>query len=142
MFVYELTHLVFQYADEFVYSPKKLGFFSSYESAKQAIAGCTALPGFRENPDTFSIRERAVTGDIANDIVFEVLVYIHSEDYEMEAEIELGLYGNEVSAQRSLNTYCDRNAELTNKQNLISEKIINRYVIGRRDWAEGFSISE
>ena len=142
MVVYELTHIFFRYEDEFVYSPKNLGLYYSYESVKQAVQYYSTQPGFGENQDAFSVRDREVSGDIVEDTVFEVLVYLHSENYEFETEIELGLYGDEATAQNKLNKYCRDNAPLVNAQDLISEKIVNKCIVERKGWSEGFSISD
>lgn len=142
MVVYELTHIFFRYADKLVYSPKNLGLYYSRESVKQAVHYYSTQPGFCDNQDAFSARERNVLGNIVDDTVFEVLIYLHSKDYEFETEIELGLYGDEVSAQNKLIKYCRDNASLVNSQNLIFEKIINKCIIERKEWPEGFSISE
>lgn len=142
MVVYELTHIFFRYANELLYSPKKLGLYYSYENVKKAVQYYCTQPGFCENQDAFSIRERNVSGSIVDNTVFEALIYIHSEDYEFETEINLGLYGEEVFAQNKLIKYCRDNAILINAQNLFFEKIVNRYIVGRKEWSEGFSISE
>lgn len=142
MVVYELTHVFFRIADELVLSPKALGLFYSYESVKQAIQYYSTQPGFCENQDSFSVRERNVFGNIIDDTVFEVIIYLHSEHYEFEIEIELGLYGDEIAAKKALAKYCAENISLVNAKNLISERIVNKRVIGSREWSDGFSISE
>lgn len=142
MVVYELTHLFFRDADGLVYSPKNLGLYYSYESVKQAVQYYSTQPGFCENQDAFSVRERNVLGNIVRDTVFEVLVYLHSENFEFETEIELGLYGDEVTAQNKLKMYCRDNASLGNVQDLIFERIVNKCIVERKEWSEGFSISD
>lgn len=142
MVVYELTHLFFRDTDGLVYSPKNLGLYYSYESIKQAVQYFSTKPGFCENQDAFSVRERNVLGNIVHDTVFEVFVYLHSENFEFETEIELGLYSDEVIAQNKLNMYCQDNAPLGNIQDLIFEKIVNKCIVERKEWSEGFSISD
>lgn len=142
MLIYELTHIFFRYEGEMVCSPKNLGLYYSYESVQNAIRYYSAQPGFCENQDAFSVRERNVIGNIVDNTVFEVVIYLHSEGYEFETEIELGLYGDEVTAQAKLVKYCRDNAALVTAQNLIFEKIINKCIIERMEWSEGFSISE
>lgn len=70
------------------------------------------------------------------------MIYLHSEHYEFERKIELGLYGDEIAAQKVLAKYCAENSPLVNAQDLISEKIVNKRIIGSREWPEGFSVSE
>ena len=142
MAVYELTHLFFRDADGLVYSPKNLGLYYSYESVKQAIQYYSTQPGFCENLDAFSARERNVLGNIVHDTVFEVLVYLHSENFEFETEIELGLYGDEDTAQNKLNVYCRDNIQLLDAKKLVAERIVNKCIIERKEWPDGFSISE
>ena len=88
-----MTHLFYRFKDEPIYSPKGLGLYYSLESVRKAVEYFNTQPGFCDNQDAYSVRARDVVGDIANDFVFEVLVHIHSEDYEFETAIELGLYG-------------------------------------------------
>lgn len=142
MVVYELTHIFFRYADELIYSPKSLGLYYSYESIRKAVQFYSTQPGFRNNQDAFSARERNVSGNIVDNTVFEVLIYLHSEDYEFEAEIELGLYGDEATAQNKLNKYCSDNVSLINAEKIVVEKIVNKYIIEMKEWSEGFSVSE
>lgn len=142
MLIYELTHIFFRYEGEMVHSPKNLGLYYSYESVQNAIQYYSAQPGFCENQDAFSVRERNVIGNIVDNTVFEVVIYLHSEDYEFETEIELGLYGDECTAQDKLGKYCRENVQLVDAQNLVIEKIVNKCIIGRKEWQEGFSVSE
>ena len=140
MIVYELRHIFFRSDDEVVYDPKDLGLYYSNESVRQAIQYYSTQPGFCDNPDAFSIREVNVAGSIVDDVVYEVVVYLHSADHEFEVTIELGHYGNEDAAQEKLNQYCTDNTLLINAKNLICEKMIGRCVVERREWSEGFTI--
>lgn len=142
MGIYELTHVFFRYSDNFVLSPKKLGLFYTLNSVQKAIQYYNTQPGFCENQDAFSVRERPVYGSIIDDTVFEVIIYFHSEDYEFEAEIEIGLYGDETTAQDNLSKYCRDNPQLFSSPKLVLEKIVNKCVIGKKEWLEGFSIYE
>lgn len=142
MVVYELTHMFFRYSNELVYSPKKLGLYYSFESIKQAVKYYSTKPGFCENQDFFSAREKIVLGKIIDGTVYEAIIYLHSEDYEFETEIELGLYGDEVAAQNKLIKYCNENNLLVNTQNLILEKIVNKCLVERKEWPEGFSVAK
>ena len=122
MKVYELKHLFFQHMGELVYSPKSLGLFYTYNDATQAVKHYITQPGFRENRDAFSIEPKRVNGSIVDNSVFEVIIYLHSEDYTTEAEIELGLYCNEIIAQNELERYCKNNFTLLSIQKLTVEK--------------------
>ena len=138
--IFELTHIYTKYEGQLIYSPKILGYFSSYESAQQAIRSYKTKPGFCDAPEAFSIRQRYVSGEISDDVVFETIIYLHSEDYEFEAEIDLGVYGSEYAAQEKLVSYCSYNYSLVNTSHIAVEKIVNKCVIGRKEWIEGFSV--
>lgn len=142
MVIYELTHLFFRYANELVYSPKNLGIYCSYEAANQAIDYYCSQPGFCDNQDAFSIRERVAKGIISDGVLYEAIFYFHTNDYQFEAEVELGLYGDEIAAQNALVTYGQGNPSLVANSNLIVESIVNRCVINKKEWVEGFCISE
>lgn len=142
MVVYELTHIYYRYDDELVHSPKGLGLYASYESVLNAIQHFQKQPGFCENQDAFSIRRRNVIGNICDGVVYEVLLYLHTEDYEFEAEIDLGLFGDEDIANSELKRYCLDNTKLIGSKDYIVEQIVNRCVLGRKEWVEGFVIDE
>ena len=84
MEIYELIHIFFRNEDDLIYSPKSLGFFYSHDDVKLAIKYFSAQPGFCDNLDAFSARERTILGNIVNDTIFEAIIYLHSEDYEFE----------------------------------------------------------
>lgn len=140
MIVYELTHLFFCFNNELILDPKKLGFYYSQDSVNQAIKYYVTQPGFCENRKAFSVKKRNVLGEILNEVIYEVIVYIHSKDYEIEIEIELGLYGDAIMAQNVLDQYCRDNASLLNIQDIVFERIVNETKVERREWKEGFSI--
>ena len=139
MIVYELTHMFFRCDGEIIFSPKQLGLFLSYNDAVNAIQYYKSLPGFNVNQDAFSIQDKAVEGTIVENVVYEVLVYLHSKNYSAEAEIELGFYADEIDAQNKLWQYCKNNNTLTSTKDMDVEKIVNRCVIGRKAWIDGFS---
>ena len=141
MEIYELTHMFFYHSGELIYSPKNLGLFYSYDSVKKAIQYYCMQPGFCDNERGFSVRERTVLGNIVDHTVFEVIVYLNSLDYEFEAEIELGLFGCEESAYAKLDKYCAENLALVNYEKLVVEKIVNKCIVEKKEWAEGFSVS-
>ena len=43
-------------------------------------------------------------------------------------------------AQSKLIEYCSDNTALLTVQNLVVEKIVNKCVIGRKSWPEGFTV--
>jgi len=138
MIVFELSHLFYQCDDEIMYSPKGLGLYSSRESATDAKAYFSMQPGFRENQNAFSLRERSVQGTVFDGEVFEAIIYLHSEDYEIEHVIELGLYGDALSAHQKLADYCKDNPSIIKGCSLIAEEIVNKCNLERKEWSEGF----
>lgn len=140
MKVYELRHLFYQHRGEMVSSPKNLGLFYSYEKARDAIRYYITQPGFCDNTDAFSIRIREVLGEIADDTVYEGSAYLHSSEYEYEYVVELGVFGNEISADRKVSEYCGDNQVLMHSPKLVIEKCIQKTIIDKREWLEGFSV--
>ncbi len=140
MIVYELTHLFYRWGGQIIHSPKGLGYYTSEAAARDAIAYYCTCPGFCDNPDAFSLRALPVTGEAEGNRVFEVLVYLHTQDYAWETSVELGLYGEEQQAQARLREYASRNGLLLQGRDLICEKIVNKCVLDRRDWPEGFAV--
>ena len=114
MTVYELTHLFFRSGGEPVYSPKGLGLFASTESAEEAVRYYKTQPGFRDAPDAFSVRRRPVYGEV---------------------------FGAESDAESAVAQYCTENTALVHARGIIAEEIVNRCPVGRRNWAEGFTVS-
>lgn len=138
MIVYELTHMFFRCDGEIIFSPKQLGLFRSYNDAVNAIQYYKLQPGFNVNQDAFSIQDKPVVGAMVGNVVYEVLIYFHSEDYSSEAEIELGLYAEESDAQNVLSKYCKNNDALISATDMVVERIINRCIVGQKAWINGF----
>ncbi len=81
-----------------------------------------------------------MSGEVTDNTVYEAMVYIHTADYNFESTTELGLWGLEKDAKAELLKYCRHNKTILNASGLVVEKIINKCVIGRREWSEGFQI--
>lgn len=141
MTVYELTHFFHFEKHTLFLDPVLLGFFSSLSSAQRAISYFQALPGFSENPDAFSIRQRIINGTVQNMIIYEALIYYHTADYKSEYSIELGLFANKHLADEEILEYTQNNDCLHCPECLIEEKIVNMYVLDKEEWSEGFSIN-
>ena len=138
--VYELTHIFFSYDDTIIHSPKKLGFYTSADSANEAIQYYNKKPGFCDNPDAYSVRQRFVNGEITNTTVYEVIVYLHTTDYEFETAVELGLFSEVTVAENVLKEYCKKNICLVGSERIVAEQIINKCTLDKREWSEGFSV--
>ena len=50
----------------------------------------------------------------------------------------LGLF---ASAESAVAQYCTENTALVHARGIIAEEIVNRCPVGRRNWAEGFTVS-
>ena len=130
--------MFFRCDGEIIFSPKQLGLFLSYNDAVNAIQYYKLQPGFNVNQDAFSIQDKPVVGAMVGNVVYEVLIYFHSEDYSSEAEIELGLYAEESDAQNVLSKYCKNNDALISATDMVVERIINRCIVGQKAWINGF----
>lgn len=53
--------------------------------------------------------------------------------------MELGLYGSEREAGKALEQYCGQNERLFRLDGMIAEKIINKIILDKMEWAEGFT---
>ena len=142
MIVHELTHFFHRLNGFLVFQPLYLGLYPSFDSARQAMKYYISKPGFCDTPEAFSVRQREVKGLVKCSEIFEAMVYFHTEDYEYEYNVELGLFGDEAMAYDTLSTFVHDNIRLFNIDHLIAEKIVNRCILGRREWDEGFSVSE
>lgn len=140
MILYELRHLFFTQLGHAAHSPKTLGMFTSSEHVRDAIAYYLTQPGFRDDPEAFSVRTRNVSGELSEDAVFEAGVYLHSEDYDYEYVVELGLYGDEHEADSRVREYCKSNPSLVHSGRVVVEEFVQKHWLNRREWAEGFLI--
>lgn len=141
MTVFELTHFpVRNHGGELFFTPKDLGIYVSYEDVQEAIRYYNTQPGFRDMPTGYCIRRRSVIGECDVQVVFEAMAYFHSSDYEEEYSRELGLFAEEAEARHSMDTFRQDNAELLASGEFENELLVNRRVIGRREWAEGFVV--
>lgn len=52
-----------------------------------------------------------------------------------------GSFGAESDAESAVAQYCTENTALVHARGIIAEKIVNRCPVGRRNWAEGFTVS-
>ena len=139
MIVYELTFFFHRLKGFLVVEPFSLGLYSSFDSIQLAKKHYISQPGFCDSPEAFSMRRRDVKGVVEHSEIFETLLYFHTKDYAYEYCIELGLYGNKRMAHEALSIFVKDNEHLFYVQDLIAEKIINRHILDKRDWEEGYS---
>ena len=141
MIIYELTFIFHRLYGCLHLEPLGLGLYASYDSAQQAIQHYITQPGFRDCPEAFSIRQREIKGFVKNSEFFEAQVYFHTDYYDYEYSIELGLFADKAAADEAMSTYVQENTALFNVPDLVVEKIVNRCIIDKREWLEGFIIS-
>lgn len=142
MIIYELLHLFFRHEGDLIMSPKSLGLFYTKNSVSEAIRYFNSQPGFQQNKEAYSIQEKYVHGTILDDTVYHTIVYFHTKDYEYEYDIDLGMYTNKDDASDALKRYCADNSKLLKTTDLVVEKIINKCIVGRYNWPEGFTVTD
>ncbi|MBE6038744.1 MAG: hypothetical protein E7218_06015 [Anaerofustis stercorihominis] len=142
MIVYELRHIYFVHKDEYVDSCRNLGIFSSSESVHEAIQYYNDRLGFCDNQKAYSIRRREVIGQVTDNIVYEALINPHTEDYEYDYGVELGLFGSESDAKAAINVYVQDNIDFMSDGDVMRDCIVNRCMIDRTYCAEGFTVYE
>lgn len=140
MVVFELTHRFYFFDGEPVCSPKCLGYFSDEAAIDAAIADYTTQPGFRENPDGFVVRQREVADGAPDAEFFEAMVYTHTEDFDYEHNVELGLFREESAAREAIQVFHKSNPRYLALPWLVCEEIVNRCTLNRRNWTEGFTV--
>lgn len=141
MNIYELKHLFYKSDGELFQSELKLGYFYSMEDVYDAIRYYNTQPGFLENQDSYTVRVRSLNGLLEADEFYEATVYIYSGDYNVEAEIEVGLYADIIDAESALNYHNSINGLLNANSDLTIEYIINKIKINQLEWREGFTVS-
>lgn len=142
MIVYELMHL-FHYENDLLFvAPISLGFYSSLASAQDAISYYLTLPGFAQNPHSFLTKQRTVATSLCVTELYEALIYYHTKDYEGEYSVELGLYTDESTAQEAILLYNQNNKQFICPAQLYKEEIINKCILDKKEWSEGFAIDE
>ncbi len=140
MTLYELRHAFFRNEGEIVGSISALGLYSTIEQVENAIHYYIMQPGFKDNSDAFSIRERAVVGECKDGIVYEAMVFFHSDNYEFEYTAELGLYGDEEVANGKVKKHCADNQRMLNARDVIVERLVNKCRIDQRTVLGGFDV--
>lgn len=141
MVVLELQHMFYFFDGEPVHDPKALGFFSDKAEVDKAIAYYVTQAGFCDSPDGFVVREREVLDGTPDADFFEAMVYVHTEDYDTyEHNVELGLFRDEDAARKAIQAFRESNTQYLTHPWFITEEIINRCVLNKRHWLEGFTV--
>ena len=138
--VLELLHTYYIFDNKPHFSPRALGYYSATEDVQKAIELYRVIPGYRDAQNAFTIRRRSVVGEV-NDIIYEAIIYAHSEDYEdYEYTAELGLFGRRDQAENAIKIFCDDNKEFYKNTDLVIEEIVNAYRLNARYCYEGFVV--
>ena len=143
MQILELTHRLYHVDGEAVESCKGLGFFSGMEAVRNAVVKYQDQPGFCDESKAFVIRRRTVEGKIADDVLYEAMVYVHTPDFQgdFEMNIELGLFGDEAHANRAVEQFVKDNREFLENPEFEVERIVNRWKLDEcGGWLYGFEV--
>ena len=117
-------------------TPFGIGFFPSRECALVVIDRLSKVSGFRDSPEGFYMLRREIPCEKCPEVVYEALVYYHTKSYEFEDNERVGLFLLRKDAQSALQQFfADNPSKIPNVK---IERILNRRVIGRVNFAEGF----
>ncbi len=116
-----------------------LGFFSSEENYKTAIAFYLKLPGFKDFPDDFVVEKVEADVDDYNENVGEFassVFYLSHEWYDDEYDYVscLGYYSSMKNAEKSQALYQLEPEYIAHPEGFC----IDEYKIDEREWTEGF----
>ena len=117
-------------------TPFGIGLFSSQESASAAIVQLREAPGFCDTPEGFYIIRREIPTESCPTEVYEALLDLHTDNYELDFGERLGFFLTREEALSALQQYHEDNPQEI--PNVEAERIVNRYIIDKPDWAEGF----
>ena len=131
MIFYQLLHL-YDNGDD----AKDIGYYSSLQKAKETIEALREKPGFRDYPNGFFIVERKSDSVRTERPFYEAMIYYHSPYYETECSTSLGYFDCEDKAAKVIKTFFDQNPNTVPGFQL--ETIINKCILDRVDWSEGF----
>jgi len=140
MFVYELNHNFYTVEGEEVYSVRDLGHYSDKKICREAIKYYITRPGFCNNVNGFTITRREVVGAVKNNTFYEAMVYVHTEDYEYEHDIRLGLFAEKYDAEETVEIFCSDNTEYLGNPHFIVEKIVNKCELDKMYLEAGFDV--
>ena len=143
MTVFELLHTYYIFKDDAYYSLRALGFYRTRTDVDEAIAFYRTVVGYCDSPNAFTVRRRTVYGEVQNDIVYEAMVYAHTDYYDdYEYTAELGLYASEVDAQSAVLQFRNENAIFYQSESvgIEIEEIVNKWRINERACQEGFYV--
>ena len=126
-----------------IFESKLLGFFSSINKCEEAITFYLEQPGFEEYPDDFVIKEVEANIDDFNDIVGEFngkVFFLSHEWYDGEYDYisYLGYYSDYGTAKKMKEKYSVETEYLRYPEGFV----IDKYVIDKRQWEEGFCIED
>ena len=144
MVVFELLHTYYIHKGMLFYSNKKLGYYSDAANLKEAISFYSKLPGFRDAPNGFIVKQQKILGSVANNCFYEAYIYAHTEDFEdYEYQVELGLFGDKHSAQNAVDMFCADNTLFLDNPLLKIEQLVEKYKINEHyGWIDGFIVEQ
>ncbi len=117
-----------------------LGYYKDLATIYQVEKQYRKLPGFSQYPNGFCIFEVVVSGEgeIENDIVYEVGIEIHDEDYDLDWVSFPGVFSRDVDAEEVSKKFETQNKEFLQNAGLIIECTISLCRLDEMEWREGF----
>lgn len=142
-YVYKLTHKNFVENDkdgESVFDTKLLGFFSSEKMCSKSISFYKQLPGFKNEPNSFTVEKAEADVNDFNTASGEFdkcVYYLTNEWYDGKYDhvTVLGCYSTYKKAMDAKKLY-EKDSELSAHAEGFC---IDEYIIDHKEWPEGFS---
>ncbi len=115
-----------------------LGYYSSIEFTKLAISKFSRMSGFKENSKSYEILTFNIEGNITQNTVFEVSIYYHDVNYDIEYSQILGVCTKKDKARLKLNNYQKLNRNIILSNEIIYESFIDEFTLNDFEYCEGF----
>lgn len=116
---------------------KDVGYYSSKAEVQKAIVFLRTRLGFCDVPDGFVIQRCELDrAEELPEVVYEAMAYYHTEYYEFEHNIPLGVFIHEAEARKRIDQFVEDNP--TEVSGVERDLIVNRCVLNRIEWADGY----
>lgn len=115
-----------------------LGYFSTIVNVNLAIEKYSKMAGFRDNTSGFEITELEVSLNNYTEVVYDVMVYYHNQEYTIEHFHCLGIFTDGIRAKEVLAYYEENNKGRLVHGDVIYESFINNHKLDVFNLSEGF----
>jgi len=136
MNIYKLEYIKFE--EEVNNEIYFLGYFTTYENTLKAVEIYSKMPGFKKNLNNFEIKEFNLSNLEKENIVFDVTIYYHNDNYSVEYFHCLGIYGDFLQAKNKLTKYEKLNQKII-ENSIVYESFINKHTLDKYNISEGFN---